>query len=113
VIVDSAVGDSLAITDGFGNYEIRGLDPGLYHVRVRKEGLMPGPEYNHRWSGEVDNEQGIVTVGANSCEILDLAMWANSRISGSVYDNRGGPVDGVAVQAFSVFGRRGQSIDST
>ena len=112
VVAESNTMSQEVHTDAFGNYDIRGLAPGRYHLDVLKDGFTPDTEYNHRSSGrfilnnttnaiEIDKEDpGSVVVSEKSCAIWDLSMWRNGRISGMVRSTDGSVLSGITVQAF-------------
>ena len=57
---------------------------------------------------EPDNsDRGAIFMGPSACQIWDLAMWANGRISGTIRGKDNQPLDDVTVRAFG-FNEKGQ-----
>lgn len=112
VVAHSEAGRFEAISGSAGAYEIRGMTPGRYQIGVAKPGYVPDDEYNRRWSGrlvlnqktntlETDKDAGTVLLGEGSCEVWNVALWPEGRISGTVTSIAGEPLSGVTVQAFA------------
>jgi len=118
VVATSATARFEAVTDAIGRYEIRGILPDRYEVEVSKVGFVPDPEYNHQWSGrmvlnkttntiEVD-ESGpawSIDISERSCEVRNLSLWPQGKISGIVVGETGAPVNDITVQAFAFDGK--------
>jgi hypothetical protein len=114
VVAQSATIRHQVLADGFGVYDFRGLPPDRYRLDVFKDGFLPDLDFNHRWRGgwvldqatnsliPDESNPGTVLVNARSCEVWDLAIWPNGRISGTVQDRMGRRLDAVTVQAFPV-----------
>lgn len=106
VTADSPSGHYTATTDGFGNFTLAGMNPDYYRISLARAGFVPDEEFNARsglvvWSmGQPKPEPGVVQVTAGRCSVRDLGMWANGRLSGTVFSSAGRPLEGVTVQAF-------------
>jgi hypothetical protein len=114
VTARSATTQYEAATDASGKYEIHGMLPGRYQIEVSKTGFAPDDEFNRRWSGRLalnevtntiepdkDEPRGSVLIGERSCAVWDLAMWPRGRVSGTIRNAAGAPLEGVTVQAFA------------
>jgi 5-hydroxyisourate hydrolase-like protein (transthyretin family) len=95
------------------------MAPDRYQIEIAKTGFVPDTEYNRRWSGRIvlnkatntmepDKTElaGSVLVGNGGCEVWDLSMWRNGRISGVVTSATGEPLSGITVQAFAFDDKR-------
>jgi carboxypeptidase family protein len=100
------------LTDGHGNYTFLGLPPGGYRVSVHSASYLPDERFNSRWTGsgwlvvednrfEKARSYGPI-IHDRGCDVWDLAMWRNGRISGTVRDYRQRPLEGIVVEAFGV-----------
>ncbi|MBI4442443.1 MAG: carboxypeptidase regulatory-like domain-containing protein [Acidobacteria bacterium] len=105
-------------SDTLGNYEFRDLEPGRYRITVSQPGFVGDNDFNNRWSGIMkldksknvyvpdDSPRGTVFIGEKSCAAWDVSMWANGRISGTVRDQAGQPLEGIRVQVFGIIPER-------
>jgi len=91
VIAESAAMRQEVMTDASGHYEIRGLAQGSYRLEVSKPGFLPD---------SAGANPGTVVLDAGSCEVRDLSMWPNGRISGTARSRQGELLSGVTMQAF-------------
>lgn len=102
-----------ALTNGEGRFVIRDLQRGSVLLTAAKNGYAAA-SFNQRRPGGTG--QSIpVAPGARLADV-EIRMWRNSSISGTVVDEAGDPVVGVRVQAFPrrfVAGRRRYSAGPT
>jgi len=84
-----------ASTSDEGRYEVRGLVPGEYNVRVQAKGYISA-EYGQRYATErastVDVRGGRYTTGIN------VRLEAAGAVTGRVFDDRGEGLAGVEVE---------------
>jgi hypothetical protein len=106
VITPAAPQPARALTNADGRFVLRELRKGAVFLMVAKNGYATA-SFNQRRPGgtgqsiPIDDEPRIADV--------EIRMWRNSSISGTVVDEAGEPVVGVRVQAFPrrfVAGRR-------
>ena len=120
MVARSATARFEAFTDAIGRYEIQGIPPDRYEVAASKTGFAPDLEYNHQWSGrmvldktsnkiEVDKSEPAwgIDISERSCEVRNLSLWPQGKISGIVVGETGAPVSDITVQAFA-FDRKGE-----
>jgi hypothetical protein len=111
VVISSGEQRFETYADEFGNYEFLAIPSGLYRFELEHLGFVPDEEFNHRWNGVLrlnrngvispsEQDKGVVTIAAKSCEVWDLAMWPNGRILGAVHNAGGEPIADATVQAF-------------
>lgn len=112
-----------ARTDSHGHYALEGLAPGQYRLSVAKPGFVVEEYFNlvmsknsrpvERMDRGFVNDDSVkrlsrhgsgvirtVELWADSCEVVDLALWPDGRIAGVVRGADGLPKAGVKVQAF-------------
>jgi hypothetical protein len=117
VTADSGAARYEAFTDPAGRYEFRGIAPGKYQLSVAKASFAPDEEYNGRWQGrmihdpatdkwEPDPDGTSIFVAESRCEIRNLSMSPDNRISGIVRDRNGTPLAGITVQGFEFDNKR-------
>jgi beta-lactamase regulating signal transducer with metallopeptidase domain len=84
-----------ALTTDEGRYEVRGVAPGEYNVRVQARGYIAA-EYGQRYATErastVDVRGGRFTTGIN------VRLEAAGAVTGRVFDDRGEGLPGVEVE---------------
>jgi beta-lactamase regulating signal transducer with metallopeptidase domain len=84
-----------ALTNDEGRYEVRGLTPGEYNVRVQRKGYISA-EYGQRYATEpastLDVRGGRYTTGIN------MRLEAAGAVTGRVFDDRGEGLAGVEVE---------------
>jgi hypothetical protein len=113
VVAESAGGRFEALSDGLGRYVITGMPPGIYELKVSRDGYLPDREFNRRFDGtlrinpvtkqsEQEKYAGTVAVANRVCAVWDLALWPAGVIKGTVRDRQGKPLSGVTVQAFGM-----------
>lgn len=116
----SATAQYQAITNKSGVYVIPSIVADRYQIEVSRPGFLPDDEYNRRWSGRMvlnpatkviepdrSEPKGSVTIAPGSCQVWDLSMWPDGRISGVVTDRAAKPLKGITVQAFA-FNHQGE-----
>ncbi len=81
-----------AITSSNGEFELRDIPIGKYHLSVSS------PEYVED-QDRFPREDPVV--GSGSCEYQNLYVWPDGRIAGSLTDETGKPLGDVTVQAFA------------
>jgi uncharacterized surface anchored protein len=83
---NTTAGDRSAVTDGTGNYEIMGLDPGDYSVRAK----APFQGY--------EAAQRSVTLAAGETKVVDFYLdFEKTTVHGYVYGADGKPVAGATL----------------
>ena len=89
-----------ALTNGQGLFILRDLRKGTVFLGATKNGYV-NATYNQRRPG--GSGQGLPINDGQRITDVELRMWRNSSISGTVVDEAGDPVVGVRVQAFARF----------
>ncbi|MCX6598046.1 MAG: carboxypeptidase-like regulatory domain-containing protein [Acidobacteria bacterium] len=113
VVAESPSGRFEALSDGMGRYVITGMPPGIYELKVSRDGYLPDRQFNRRFDGilrinpvtkqpEDEKYAGTVAVANRLCAVWDLALWPAGIIKGTVRDRQGKPLSGVTVQAFGM-----------
>ena len=92
---DARVSRTIA-TDSEGNYEIAGLPPGRYRLRVSKGGFVP-LEYGQARAFEAGNRSTLPT--GRSLNKIDFSLPRGSVITGRITDEYGDALTDVQVQA--------------
>lgn len=95
-----------ALTNGAGLFVLRDLRKGAVFLTAAKNGYA-NASFNQRRPG--GSGQSISIEDGQRITDVEIRMWRNSAISGTVVDEAGEPAVGVTVQAFSrrfVAGRR-------
>jgi hypothetical protein len=118
VVARSATARYEAASDAIGRYEIQGIAPDRYEVEASRTGFVPDLEFNHQWSGrmvlnkdtnaiEVDTNGPAwsIGIGERSCEVRNLSLWPQGKISGIVVGETGAPVSEITVRAFAFDGK--------
>jgi protocatechuate 3,4-dioxygenase beta subunit len=106
VISAAAPQPARALTNGDGLFVLRDLRKGAVFLMVAKNGYA-GARFNQRRPGGTG--QSIPIDDGQRVADVEIRMWKNSSISGTIVDEAGEPVVGVRVQAFPrrfVAGRR-------
>ena len=86
----------LALSDASGRFLIRGIEPGSYHLRVRRIGYLT-QSFGQDSAGERDSV--FVIAAGRSVEDLVFRMTPWGVISGRVTDEYGEPIPGAQVEA--------------
>ena len=90
------------MVDGDGQFFFGGLAAGSYTISAAKPGYLRGAYGSPRWErGPASPWAQIVVKAGESRPPVKITMWRPATISGTVTDERGEPVVGVAVRAFS------------
>jgi hypothetical protein len=114
VVISAAVPQpARALTNGEGRFIVRDLQKGAVLLTAVKNGYALA-SFNQRRPGGTG--QSIPIVPGQRVADVEIRMWRNSSISGTVVDEAGDPVVGVRVQAFPrrfVAGRRKYSPGTT
>lgn len=87
---------AVAVTNDDGRFVFRDLPAGSYAISTGFPGLAPGA-YGRRRPGGLSRNL-IVADGARANDVA-IAMWKLGAISGTVRDDRGEPVVGIAIRA--------------
>jgi len=110
-----------ATTDGSGHYRFAGLAAGTYRLRVSKQGYVADDDFNRENNGlptshlildKGQPEPGQTEVSARTCTYRNLAMWPQGTIAGTVRDQKGAPIQGVRVHAFTFDQKNKRESDS-
>jgi protocatechuate 3,4-dioxygenase beta subunit len=102
-----------SLTNGEGSFVVRDLRKGSVYLIATKNGYA-NASFNQRRPG--GSGQSIPIGDGQRIADVEIRMWRNSSISGTIVDEAGDPAVGVRVQAFPrrfVAGRRGYSGGAT
>jgi len=96
---------NFAVTDAMGRFELKGLDPGRYHLLARHNGFVI-QQYGQR---APDGPDEILTLSSGQ-KVSDITfqLIPAAAISGHVYDEDGEAVSGAQVTAMSYVYADGQ-----
>ena len=86
-----------ALTNGAGEFVLRDLQKGSLVLTAAKNGYADAT-YNQRRPG--GSHQTIPLAGGQRLSGVEIRMWRNSAITGTIVDEAGEPAVGVRVQAF-------------
>ena len=84
------------LTGADGRFLFTGLAPGSFTVTATKNGYAPGASGRRRPNGA---SQPVIITAAERARSVDVRMWKNGSIGGTVIDEAGEPVIGVRVAA--------------
>jgi hypothetical protein len=86
-----------ALTNGQGEFVLRGLQKGALHFTAAKSGYA-NATYNQRRPG--GSGQALPLQNGESVTGVEIRMWRHASISGTVVDEAGEPAVGVRVRAY-------------
>jgi hypothetical protein len=97
-------------TDAEGRYSLDGLPAGSFVVRAYMSGYFP---LRHGQRRPSDEERPIVLREGERRDDVDISLPRDAVIAGTLWDEHGEPVEGVAVWAFQLRRRNGRVVGAT
>jgi hypothetical protein len=95
VVVEGDRGRAEVLTDELGRFEFTHLKQGNYHLSVAKDRYSSDEHLKSASTAEVSATK-------RGCEVHDLNLWPDGKLSGKVTGQDGRPVKGVEVEVFQV-----------